>query len=306
MGQRVSKATAGGTTLFAYDEWGHLIGEYTGGGALIEETVWLGDIPVAILEPNGTSGVNIYYVHTDHLNTPRRVTAPSGNVVVWRWDSDPFGAAAPDEDPDGNGQLFVYNLRFPGQYYDSETGLNYNYRRDYDPQTGRYLESDPIGLAGRSYSTYAYVRGNPISRSDPQGLYDCTYSITAHSMSCSPNQAGDPSFSSNNFVSGNNGAQTCHNNCQNNPNMTSVSNHGPIPVGTYTIGGITLPFGSRRNLAPSPDNQMFGRWGFQLHGCPNPATCSDGCVAATTNADRDLLNQDLSLEEGHNTLTVVP
>jgi RHS repeat-associated protein len=66
--------------------------------------------------------------------------------------------------------LFSYNLRFPGQYYLPETGISYNYFRDYDPQTGRYLESDPLGLAGGSYSTYAYVNGNPISRRDPLGL----------------------------------------------------------------------------------------------------------------------------------------
>ena len=64
----------------------------------------------------------------------------------------------------------IYNLRFPGQYYDQETTLNYNYRRDYDPSVGRYVESDPIGLKGGSYSTYTYVRDNPISATDPLGL----------------------------------------------------------------------------------------------------------------------------------------
>lgn len=68
-------------------------------------------------------------------------------------------------------ELVVYNLRFPGQYYDQETGLNYNYYRDLDPQTGRYVESDPIGLGGGSYSTYAYVGANPLSYSDPLGLF---------------------------------------------------------------------------------------------------------------------------------------
>lgn len=64
----------------------------------------------------------------------------------------------------------VYNLRLPGQYADAETGLNYNYHRDYDPGTGRYVESDPIGLYGGSYSTYSYVADRPLSLIDPFGL----------------------------------------------------------------------------------------------------------------------------------------
>jgi RHS repeat-associated protein len=63
----------------------------------------------------------------------------------------------------------VYNLRFPGQYYDAETGLNQNVNRDYDPLTGKYLESDPIGLAA-GVNTYAYVGGDPVSNRDPSGL----------------------------------------------------------------------------------------------------------------------------------------
>jgi RHS repeat-associated protein len=171
LGERVSKTSGGVTTVFAYDELGHLIGEYDGSGNLIEETIWLRDTPVATLRPNGSGGVNLYYVHTDHLNTPRRVSRPSDNAIVWAWSSDPFGNGFVDQNPDGDGQYFVYNLRFPGQYYDAETGLNYNYRRDYDPAVGKYVESDPIGLAGGSYSTYAYADGNPISENDPLGLW---------------------------------------------------------------------------------------------------------------------------------------
>jgi RHS repeat-associated protein len=59
---------------------------------------------------------------------------------------------------------------YPGQYYDSETGLHYNYFRYYNPQTGRYLTPDPIGLEGGT-NLFAYVEGNPANRIDPLGLW---------------------------------------------------------------------------------------------------------------------------------------
>lgn len=69
------------------------------------------------------------------------------------------------------GREVIYNMRFPGQYYQAETGLNYNYFRDYDPATGRYVESDPIGLKA-GVNTYSYASNNPVSRRDPLGLDD--------------------------------------------------------------------------------------------------------------------------------------
>ena len=102
------------------------------------------------------------------MNTPRAIS-DSTNKVIWRWDSDPFGATAANEDPDGDGVKFTYNLRFPGQYYDRETGLHYNYFRDYSPSIGRYVQSDPIGLKG-GVNTYTYVKGSPLDLSDPTGL----------------------------------------------------------------------------------------------------------------------------------------
>jgi RHS repeat-associated protein len=156
------------TTYFAYDEAGHLLGEYDGSGALIQEIVWFGDMPVASLRLDGGS-VAIFYIHADHLNTPRKIARPSDNVVLWRWDSDPFGSDVANEDPDGDTVAFAFNLRFPGQHVDSETGLNYNYFRDYDPAVGRYVESDPIGLDGGPNS-YAYVGSAPSLFIDPLGL----------------------------------------------------------------------------------------------------------------------------------------
>jgi RHS repeat-associated protein len=174
LGQMIEKSGTLGTTILMQDEAGHLIGEYSSTGGLVEETVWLGDIPVATLQPNGSGGVNIFYVHTDHLNTPRKVSRPSDNQLEWRWDTDPFGTTAANQNPAGLGS-FVYNLRYPGQYYMAETGLNQNVRRDFDPQVGRYVESDPIGL-GAGVNTYAYGEGNPVAVSDKFGLdtAECT------------------------------------------------------------------------------------------------------------------------------------
>ncbi|HTF97059.1 MAG TPA: RHS repeat-associated core domain-containing protein, partial [Cellvibrio sp.] len=105
----------------------------------------------------------LYYIHNDHLNTPQVITNQS-QQVVWMGDYEPFGKLAANQ----NNSIEVFS-RFPGQYVDSETGLYYNYFRDYDPTIGRYIESDPIGLQG-GINTYAYVEGNPLSLIDPQGL----------------------------------------------------------------------------------------------------------------------------------------
>lgn len=119
----------------------------------------------------------VFYIHPDHLGTPRLVTDDK-NKVVWRNDplGEPFGATVPDEDPDGDKIKFALNLRFPGQYFDVETNSHYNYFRDYDPTIGRYIQSDPIGLRGGQFSTYAYVLNTPLRFIDPTGL-DVTVSL---------------------------------------------------------------------------------------------------------------------------------
>lgn len=121
-----------------------------------------------LLAQRSISSNKITHVHPDQLGTPQAMSDGSGRRV-WTTEYDPFGQATVNEDPDGDGKTSTLNLRFPGQYFDSETGLHYNYFRDYDPALGRYIQSDPIGLRG-GINTYAYVAGNPIRYIDPLGL----------------------------------------------------------------------------------------------------------------------------------------
>jgi RHS repeat-associated protein len=116
----------------------------------------------------GQAAAGLYFIHTDHLNTPRLIANETGQTA-WQWENiDPFGGNAPNENPAGLGTL-TCNLRLSGQYFDKETNLHYNYFRDYDPAIGRYIQSDPIGLQG-GINTYAYVNSNPLSKIDPLGL----------------------------------------------------------------------------------------------------------------------------------------
>jgi RHS repeat-associated protein len=172
LGQRVLKAGVTGFTNYVYDETGHTVGEYAQGSSSGIETVYLNDLPVAVLSPQGN-----FYSVADHIGTPL-VLAQADGTTVWDWrNRDPFG----NNTPVASSELQKYDLRFPGQIADAETGLFYNYFRDYDPQTGRYVQSDPIGLDG-GINTYSYVAGNPTSRIDPQGLFwdeAGTFTVTA-------------------------------------------------------------------------------------------------------------------------------
>lgn len=108
------------------------------------------------------------HVHPEHLNTPRLV-ADQNQQTVWKWDQqEPFGNSPADENPSGLG-AFDLPLRFPGQYYDKESGLHQNVNRDFDPSLGIYKQSDPLGLVA-GLNTYAYVRSSPLSFTDPEGL----------------------------------------------------------------------------------------------------------------------------------------
>jgi RHS repeat-associated protein len=211
-----------------------LIGEYAPDGKLLTETVWFNGMPIASLRPKGSNGgtplgiggtttgnpsngataanannvgtntttnrvnVEVFYIHPDHLGTPRVITrstiatganAPSSstgaspgaiNKSVWRHDSDPFGTSLGNSQPTENPQLisgtqtivqagsFKQNLRFPGQLADGESGKHQNWNRDYDSAIGRYSTSDPIGLDG-GITTYGYADLRPTRVIDPTG-----------------------------------------------------------------------------------------------------------------------------------------
>jgi len=184
-GQRIEKRLHGvgnesdGTriTNFAYTPDGWLlseIGRKDGGSrTFTDEYIWLGGRPLAKLSrkikaSGDTAQAELIYLHTDHLATPRRASNADG-VTVWSWASDAFGSTKAERDPDGDGIKTKLRLRFPGQYYDDESGLHYNHHRDYDPKLGRYIQSDPIGLWG-GVNRYGYVAGNPVTNIDPTGL----------------------------------------------------------------------------------------------------------------------------------------
>jgi RHS repeat-associated protein len=156
-GERVKKVTGSTVRFYQYDQTGLLLAETNSSGATLREYVYLEGLPVALINSTG-----IYYYHTDHLGTPQFLT-DNNQTVAWQANYDPFGRATVVT------QGVVNNLRLPGQYYDSETGLHYNYYRDYDPTLGRYIESDPIGLTG-GINPYVYAGNHPLTYVDPLGL----------------------------------------------------------------------------------------------------------------------------------------
>lgn len=168
---------------YVYDEQGTLLAEVGSGGqnsAGQVQYIYLptanGQMPIAAVINGAT-----FAVHSDHLNTPRKLSNASGQVV-WQWSYSAFGEDKPTvaknrfanlettPNPGTTGISEVkFNLRYPGQYADEESGLLYNYFRSYDARTGRYSQPDPIGLGG-GWNRFGYVEGNPLSFVDPLGL----------------------------------------------------------------------------------------------------------------------------------------
>lgn len=280
-GQRVSKSNAAAPAqarLFLYGSSPELLGEYAQDGTAIQDVVWFDGQPLIVMGQVNSN--EVFFSYSDHLGALRILVDRSG-AERWRWIAEPFGSTAAEPAPAGLAAV-AFPLRFPGQYFDGETGLNYNYFRNYDSTVGRYIQSDPIGLAG-GINTYAYVSGNPISKIDPLGLlenytFDRRAGTVTHDCECS-SKTSISAFSGNYQYA-------------NRPEYEAFPEHGPIPAGKYYI---VQPYNYSRTkgsvffrlyrddgviddetFVPDPNNpgESVRRWQFRFH----PGTASNGCI----------------------------
>jgi RHS repeat-associated protein len=158
---RIKAATSpAATTHYIWDSFGHIIAEHNAvGGAALKQYIWLGDTPLAVFD-----NTTLYYVHPDHLDRPVVMTNASAMTIAWQAKYDPFGnPVAVTVSP-------VNNQRLPGQWFQSEDGLAYNWHRTYDPTLGRYTQADPLGFVDGP-SVYGYAGQSPLMRVDPLGLW---------------------------------------------------------------------------------------------------------------------------------------
>jgi RHS repeat-associated protein len=160
MGRRLKKTVAGTTTWFQYADEG-LVAEYDAAGSTGSMYGW---------QPDGIWGTHpqfkrdaaaYHFYHNDHLGTPQRLSDVAGNLA-WSGKAEAFGKTTVDIEAVSN------PLRFPGQYFDAETGTHYNFYRDYSPSLGRYVKSDPLGLRG-GINSYVYGGANSLTNVDPLG-----------------------------------------------------------------------------------------------------------------------------------------
>jgi len=293
-GRRVKKLASGTVTLYHYDYAGNLISETDGNGGPLRDYVYLNGERIA-MRIYGTQAGWYYFVN-DHLGTPHKIADSSGNVV-WAAAYLPFGEAQIITGTVAN------NLRFPGQYYDAETGLHYNWNRYYDPKTGRYLTPDPIGLAG-GVNPYVYVMANPLNWIDSNGLTRMIFIVLSGTLIVDPEIPGkSPYLCQATSGKGEN---------MNDPAAEDLEDKGPIPSGSYFVDMNklsnphwlrdiynTLRYGDWGDwnvpIAPCSGTDTHNRKGFYIHGgaIPGSAGCIDVGGGVFGNEKTDSLLRDM-------------
>ncbi|MDN5647460.1 MAG: DUF6531 domain-containing protein [Acinetobacter sp.] len=257
---RSRKVNGSARTDYIYTPDGRLTGETWQVGSLGRFYIWLGGEPIALV-----TGGAVHFIHNDHLGRAESITAPNKSVV-WKASNGSFGRTVTNE------TLGVFNLGFPGQYYDAESTLWYNWNRYYDASIGRYTQSDPIGLAG-GLNTYAYVGNNPINFVDPKGLEVravlnrttnrlAVMDIDTKQMVVTTAFSGGH-ISMGQIVSPGSGKEIPA------PNGTYIITNNPNPK-NHQVGW----YGLLRKGDGKLDDFYNGRGGFRLHS----GTVSHGCV----------------------------
>ena len=311
-GEQVRKHLSASNTYTVYDEAGHWLGDYDSSGAPLQQALWLDDLPVGLL----ANGNQLHYLQPDHLGTPRVVIEVARNVPVWTWDvkGEAFGNTSPDQNPDGDANNFVFDMRFPGQRFDAVSGLNQNGFRDYDAQSGRYPQSDPIGLTG-GITTYAYSGSDPLTRADPFGLDWIEYN--GRKMNLYGGKVGDRSQLKRQCTASSGQNVPGYFDYRNSA-YQNIPDYGPTPEGLYSVnlvpnpnrmanvapggyltpnpnGGIErIPAGGehvwgtwRARLVPAPGTNTYNRSNMYLHDSAKGET--HGCIEVCSGLLNNLL-----------------
>jgi len=215
-GKRMSKTANGLTTYYAYNNEG-LSAELDSVGTVQVTYGYVPDSQWGVKPLFTQSGGNYYYYINDHIETPQKLIAKNG-AVAWEAKYEAFGQTAVNT---------TSNIRFPGQYADTESGLNYNFNRMYNPKIGRYTSLDPLGLNG-GMNPYMYAGNNPVSFTDPSGLL-CFFGQSSGNVSCF-----DKKGKRYHSFCGYSGYKDKY---SNNPKHEDKVGLGVIPKGVYSMSG---------------------------------------------------------------------